>query len=193
MNNEEFEIKFLEVDVPSLEKKLLEIGATKTGEYDYTRTIFYFTENHVGGRDGWMRVRTDGQETTLTFKKSIKEKTEDGEMKNIGMNEIEIIVDNYERTCQMMKAMGLIEDKVEKNKRIRYTKGDVVFDIDFWPFIPTYLEIESTSYEKVKIGAKELGLDPEAGVIGTAGSVYKIYGFNVREYSSITFEGMVKK
>lgn len=190
---EEFEIKFLEVDVPALEQKLLEIGAEKVGEFDYTRTIFYMTEDHVGGRDGWIRVRTDGTETTLTFKKSIKEKAGDGTMRNVGMNEIEVTVDDYEKTCALIKAMGLKINKTEKNKRIRYTKGDVAFDIDFWPQLPTYLEIESTSYEKVKSAARELGFDPEQGMIGTAGSVYKKYGFDIDAYSSITFEGMIKK
>ncbi len=190
---EEFEIKFLEVDVPALEKKLVEIGAEKVGEFDYLRKIFYFNENHVGSEDGWIRVRTDGKETTLTYKKSIKEKLEDGTVKNTGMNEIEVIVDDYEKTCELINAMGLILNKTEKNKRIRYSKGDVVFDIDFWPFIPTYLEIESSSYEKTKIAAIEIGFDPNLGIIGSAGSVYKKYGFNINDYSAITFEGMIKK
>ncbi|HEV7702180.1 MAG TPA: CYTH domain-containing protein [Candidatus Paceibacterota bacterium] len=190
---EEFEIKFLEVDVAASEKKLLEIGAEKIGEFDYIRTIFYLTNEHEDDSKGWIRVRTDGRETTLTFKKNITQKSEDGSMKNVGMNEIEVIVDDYEKTCELMKAMGLIVNKTEKNRRIRYTKGDVAFDIDFWPQLPPYLEIESDSYEKVKNAARELGFHSEQGMIGTAGSVYKKYGFNVDDYSSITFESMIKR
>lgn len=190
---EEFELKFLEVNVPELEKKLLQIGGKKVGEYDYTRTIFHFYDLNMERSKGWVRVRTDGKEITLTYKENIKEKSEDGSMKNVGMKEIEVVVDDYKKTCELVKAMGFVLDSNEKNKRIRYQKGDVVFDIDFWPFIPTYLEIESSSFEKVKAAARELGFNPDAGIIGAAGTVYKKYGFNVDDYSSITFEGMIKK
>jgi len=190
---EEFEIKFLEVDVPELEKKLLSIGAKKVGEYDYSRTIFYSADTNMEKKKGWIRVRTDGRETTLAYKENIKEKQEDGSMKNVGMKEIEVMVDDYEKTCQLVKATGFLENQKEKNRRIRYVKGEVVFDIDFWPQIPTYLEIESSSFEKAKNAARELGFDPEIGIIGTAGTVYKKYGYNINDYSSITFEGMIKK
>lgn len=190
---QEFEIKFLEVDVPELEKKLLEIGAKKTSEYDYSRIIFDYPESDMYKRGGWIRLRTDGKEATLTYKESIKEKLDDGNMKNVGMKEIEIVVDDYERTNELLKAIGLVKKVEEKNKRIRYAKGDVTFDIDFWPFIAPYLEIESSSFEKVKNAANELGFDPEVGIIGSAGSIYKKYGYNTDDYSSITFEGMIKK
>ena len=189
---EEFEMKFLEVDVPELEKKLLDIGATKVGEFDYSRMIFHYPDSNMHKRGGWIRLRTDGKESTLTYKESIKEKLDDGSMKNIGMKEIEVKVDDYEKTYELIKAIGLVKQVEEKNKRIRYIKGDVVFDIDLWPFIPTYLEIESSSHEKAKEFAKKLGFEPQEGIIGSAGSIYKKYGINIDDYSSITFEGMVK-
>ena len=190
---EEFEIKFLEVDVKELERKLLSIGAKRVGEYDYSRVILDYLDGALHKKHGWVRLRTDGKNTTLTYKESIKEKLEDGNMKNIGMKEIEVVVDDYEKTYELLKMIGFAVKVKEKNKRLRYTKGDVVFDIDFWPSIPCYLEIESSSYKKVKDAARELGFNPEEGIIGTAGSVYKKYGFNIDDYSSITFEGMVKK
>lgn len=190
---EEFEIKFLEVDVPELEKKLLAIGAEKAGEFEYTRLILEDPELKMKGRHGWLRVRTDGKETTLTYKQSLKEKLGDGSLKNIGMKEVEVLVSDYEKTCKILEEIGLVIVTEEKNKRIRYVKGDVTFDIDFWPFIPPYLEIESISYEKARNAAEELGFSREEGQIGSAGSIYKKYGYNIDDYSSITFEGMIKK
>jgi len=190
---EEFELKFLEIDVSQLEKKLIEIGANKVGEFDYVRTNFDYPDFSMRKKHGWVRLRTDGKETTLTYKESIKEKLTDGSLKNVGVKEVEVLVNDYNKTFEILKALGLIVKVEEKNKRIRYIKNDVVFDIDSWPFIPTYLEIESTSYEKVKVGAQELGFNEEEGLIGSAGSIYKKYGFNVDEYSSITFDGMIKK
>ena len=191
---EEFEIKFLEVDVPKLEKKLLGIGASKVGEYDYLRANFDYPDLSMKNRHGWVRLRTDGTETTLTYKESIREKLKDGTEKILSVKEIEVVVDDYKKIYELLKAIGLVVKVEEKNRRTRYQKGDVVFDIDSWPFIPTYLEIESSSYEKVKASAAELDFDPEKGLIGSAGTVYKKYGYDdLDKYSSITFEGMIKK
>jgi len=66
---EEFEIKFLEINVPELEKKLIQIGAKKIGEYDYVRAVFDYPVFRLDTNNGWIRLRTDGKETTLTYKK----------------------------------------------------------------------------------------------------------------------------
>jgi adenylate cyclase class IV len=65
---EEFEIKFLEVDVPELEKKLLAIGAKKTGEYYYSTALFDYPDFRMDKDHAWLKLRTDGKETTLSYK-----------------------------------------------------------------------------------------------------------------------------
>lgn len=190
---EEFEIKFLEVDVPSLEKKLLEIGAEKVGEYDYSRAIFDYPDYKMREKHSWLRLRTDGVESTLTYKQSINEKLNNGEIKSVGMKEIEVKVDDYEKTYKLLKAVGFIARIEEKNKRVRYVKDDVVFDLDFWPFIPPFLEVESVSFEKAESGARELGFDPRNSFENSVKKVYKKYGYDIDDYSSITFGGMIKK
>ncbi len=190
---EEYEIKFLEVDVPELEKKLIKIGAKKVGEYDYSRAIFDYSDLNLDKRHAWVRVRTDGKESTLTYKERIGIKSNDGSIADDGMKEIEVEVENYEKTCQILLSIGLVVKIEAKNNRIRYAKGEVVFDIDFYPKIPPYIEIESSSLEKAQEAAEELGFDSQKGLICSAKQVYKKYGINLDDYSSITFEGMIKK
>jgi adenylate cyclase class 2 len=190
---EEFEIKFLEVDVPELEKKLVAIGARKVGEYEYSRVTFDYPDFRLDNMHAWVRLRMDGKVSTLTYKKRLGVKSNDGSIPDEGMKEIEVIVDSYEKTADILKSIGFIVKHQAKNKRTRYEKGDVVFDIDSWPQIPPYVEVESTSLEKAKDGARELGFNPEDGLICSVNQVYKKYGYNIIEYFSITFEGMVKK
>lgn len=190
---EEFEIKFLEVDVIELEKKLLEIGAKKVGEYDYTRVNFDYPDFSLRKIHAWIRLRTDGKETTLSYKQNLRSKIVGKDKENIGCKEIEVVVDDYNKTFELLKVMGFIVNVEEKNKRIRYAKDDVAYDIDFWPFIPPYVEIESTSHEKAYNAAKELGFNPKDGLIGSAGTVYKKYGYDLDDFSSVTFGGMIKK
>ena len=47
----------------------------------------------------------------------------------------------------------------QENKRIRYMLNGVELDIDFWPYIPPYLEIEGKSEEAVKDMVKLLEVD----------------------------------
>lgn len=191
---EEFEIKFLDIEVPALEKKLLEIGAEKVGTYNYIRALFDYPNLSMNERHSWVRLRTDGKETTLTYKEDIGIKMiSSGDSSDSRMKEIEISVDNYEKARELLLSMGLVVKREEKNKRIRYVKGNVVFDIDFWPQIPPYVEIESDSLESSRVGARELGFDPKDGLICSAKQIYAKYGFNKDEYSLISFEKMVKK
>ena len=42
----------------------------------------------------------------------------------------------------MLEEMGYKAHTYQENKRTRYMLDGVEFDIDSWPYIPTYLEIE---------------------------------------------------
>lgn len=190
---EEFEIKFLEVDVPKLEKKLLQLGAKKVDEYNYVRVLFDYPDFRLNEKHSWLRLRTDGKETTLTFKERIGVKSNDGSVADDGMKEVEVIVDDYEKTYELLKSIGLMVKIEERNKRIRYQKGEIVFDIDFWPQLPPYVEIESDSIEAVKNVATELGFNPKDGLVCSAKQVYRKYGIDKDEYSYISFEKMIKK
>ncbi len=190
---EEFEIKFLEVDVPELEKKLLNIGAKKVGEYDYIITLFDYPDLRLDKDHSWLKLRTDGKETTLSFKKRMGVKSSDGSIPDDGMQEMEIVVDDYQKTYAIFKALGFIVKREMGKRRVRYQKDKAVFDIDFWPQIPPYLEVESDSLENAKAAARELGFDPEKGLICSASNVFVKYGFNPNDYISMTPKGFVKK
>ncbi len=182
-------MQFLEVDVPALEKKLVSLGAEKVDTYDYSRAIFDYPDFRLNKADSWMKLRTDGKTVTLSYKQVIK----DASSVDVGMKEIEIIVSDYEKTKELLLAIGLVIKREEKNKRVRYKKEDTAFDIDFWPQVPPYVEIESSSMERVKYFARELGFDPNEGMIAGPAKIYKKYGYNLEEYSSVTFDGMIKK
>ncbi len=190
---EEFEIKFLEVDVPELEKKLLAIGAKKVGKYNYRRAMFDYPDWRLDKEHAWLRLRTDGKETTLTYKQRIGVRSKDGSIPDEGMKETEITVSDYQKTFQIMKSVGFIIKLEVESRRIRYEKDKVVFDIDFYPKIPPFVEIEADSLASVKATAWSLGFNPGEGLICSPTQVYNKYGIHLDEYSSITFEKFVKK
>ena len=76
-----------------------------------------------------------------------------------GMEEIEVIVSDFDKTAELILAMGFVEKFYQENKRIRWIKDGVEFDIDTWPELEPYLEIEATSWKKIDEAARELGLN----------------------------------
>ena len=187
---EEFEIKFLEVDVPEMEKKLLAIDAQKIGEYFYKRRHFDYPDLRLDKNHEWVRVRDEGDKVVMTHKKRINPREH---VKDSIIHEIEIEVSDYDKTCNILLAIGMVEKNYQESKRIKYKKGNVEYDIDFWPELKPYLEIEGESMEEVTTAAQQLGFDIKDSVKYTAWHMYKDKEINLLDYQQITFNGLVKK
>jgi adenylate cyclase class 2 len=80
-----------------------------------------------------------------------------------------------------------------EKKRIQYKKGNVIFDIDFWPRIPAFIEIEADSLENANAGAQELGFDLSKAFICSPSSIYVKYGINPNDYIKMNFKEFIKK
>ncbi len=190
---EEIEIKFLEVDVVFLEQKLHEIGAEKVGDFFYKRILFDFPDYRLDKTGQYIRLRDEGDKTTLTHKKQKNFISHEVTTKDVVILENEIIVSDFENTRKMLNDIGMIEDQYQENRRTRYVFDGVEIDIDSWPKIPTYLEIEGKTQEKVNEVATLLGFDLNDAVRYSAGAIYdRHYGIKMHEYSKVTFEEWVK-
>lgn len=188
---EEIEVKFLGIDSAALEAKLKEIGAEKTGEYFYKRRVFDYPDWRLDKGGAWLRLRTDGKKATLAFKKRIGIKADGGN--DDSMEEIETEVGDFEKTAALIMKLGFVEKHCVENRRTRWEKDGIEFDIDSWPNIPPYLEIETQTWEKIDEAINWLGLNAADKKIFSTNQVYKIYGINVDDYSVMTFETEVKK
>lgn len=191
--NQEFEVKFLDVDVPKLEEKLRSIGATKVGDYFYKRITFDYPNLSLMDKGAWLRLRDEGDRVTLTWKKRLGMKSHDGLTSDEGMEEIEVVVEDFQKTAAILRSIGMTDKFYQENKRERWKKGSVEFDIDGWPRLKPYLEIEGPSWKEVEASILELGLDPKDKKIFSTNQIYKLAGINELEYSKMTFEGFVKR
>jgi adenylate cyclase class 2 len=188
---EEIEAKFLDVDVEDLREKLKSLGAHLVGSYDYRRKLFDYPDYRLDNTHAWIRLRDEGEHVTLTYKERLG--AGEGQFGDLGMKEIEVIVSDFDQTESFLKAIGLIEKRYEENRRERWVWDGIVFDIDTWPLIPTYLEIEGSSWEAVEKAAFALGLSWETHMRSSANQVFKKYGLDNHDYSVITFDQQIKK
>ena len=141
----EYEIRVLDVNVDAMVKRIDSLGGVKVGDWFQKRYVYDTNPKHPSK---WYRLRTNGEETTLTYKNIEKNSID-------GTKELEIVVSDFEKTNEMMELLGYTHKGYQENKRIRYILDGVEIDIDSWPMIPTYMEIEGKNVEEVE---KVLGL-----------------------------------
>jgi len=190
---EEIEVKFLNIDVKKLQDKLADIGAQKVREYFYRRRVFDYPDYSLNSKGAWLRLRDEGEKVTMSFKQRLGMTSHDGSSNDVGMQEIEIIVSDFDKTAELILALGFVEKFYQENKRTRWVKDDVEFDIDTWPELEPYLEIEAPSWEKIGEAIMMLGFNPEDKKIFSTHQIYKLKGINELEYQRIAFDGLVKK
>ena len=180
----EFEARVLDINKELVIKKLEELGAKKIAEFDYKRRVYNFNPptDHK-----WIRLRTDGIKTTLTIKK-IESLSIDG------TKEMEIEVSNFEETNKMLEELGYKAHTYQENKRIRYILNDVELDIDSWPYIPTYLEIEGKSEESVKSMIKLLEVENDKVTTLDVQGVFKeFYNIDIADVPVVKFDEPLDK
>ena len=190
---EEVEIKFLNIDIPTMEEKLLSVGAEKVGEYFYRRRHFDYADESLDKKGEWIRVRDEGDKITMAHKKLLAYDKDIKVARDVIIEESEIEVSDFDTASNILYATGLIEKNYQENKRIRYKKGEVVYDIDTWPKIPTYLEIEGPTLGLVEDAALELGLDKADSVRYTAWQIYQDFGIELHDFRVVTFDEWIKK
>ncbi len=175
----EYEIRVLEIDKDELIKKLENLNAKFEKNYEYKRHVYDMVPPRKGE---WIRLRTDGYKTTLTYKKVTNEENIEG------TKEVEIKVDNLENTNEILNRMGYISKAYQENKRTKYILNNVEICLDSWPLIPSYLEIEGNSEKEVMEVLELLDIDEDKTTFLNCDSIYKeIYNINLDEIKNLTF------
>jgi adenylate cyclase class 2 len=190
---EEIEVKFLDIDVDEIQKKLKAIGAEKVGDYFYRRRTFDYPDLRLMKQGAWLRLRDEGDRVTLALKQRLGMVSFDGKTNDTGMYETEVIVSDFDKTAELLNLLGFKEKFYQENKRIRWRKGSTEFDIDIWPRIKPYLEIEAQSWADIDTATLALGFDPKDRKIFSTQQVYRLNGIDENDYQRMTFDEFVKK
>ena len=177
--NTEVEVRLLNINKDELIQKLEKLGAKFIGDWNQIRYVYDF--NPVDEHK-WIRLRTNGVETTLTIKE-IHDKTING------TKELEIKVDSIETTHLILEKLGYKRRSIQENKRIRYILNDVEIDIDTWPNLNTYVEFEGNSEEEIIKVMELLGYKYEDATTDDAQDIYMSLGYTQEDLNNLKFEG----
>jgi len=164
------EVKVLNIDVKAIEKKLLSFGAKKIKSNELMKEmIFDYPDYRIKKGENLLRLRKIGHDNILTFKHSIEKK------KFRVAEEYELKVDDGENMKSIFLGLGLILTKTREKKRTTYKSGNVFFEIDKYPQIPTYLELEGPKAE-INKWIKRLEINPGKATNMNVSEVIKFYG-----------------
>ncbi len=132
--------------------------------------------------DEFVRIRTDGQKATMTYKFRSRAK----ELSNT--DEIETEVKDFDKTVEIISK--ILKDKkpiYQENKVEKWNYKGVEIAILTWPLIKPYLEIEGKTEDDVRNAIKELNIKGEQ--IGNTNlvAVFDKYGHRGKDYGDLRF------
>ena len=188
---EEIEVKFLNINKEEIEKKLLVLGAVKVGDFFYRRSVFDYADLRLDKEGAWVRLRDEGDKVMLSFKQRLGMQGNSGN--DDGMYESETEVGNFDATADILRKIGLTDKFYFENKRTRYVLDGVEFDIDEWPLLSPYLEIEAKSWNDIDKAVALLGFNKEDAKKFSTTQIYALEGINDKDYQIMTFDKQIKK
>lgn len=191
----EYEATFYPINKDQLRQKLKKLGAKCIkSEFLMKRQVFHPPANTS---KGWVRLRDEGDKITLAFKVVEWRKRPQGKAKITDQKEIEIEVSDFNKTYELLEAIGCTQKSYQENKREIWDLNGVEICLDTWPGLKPIIEIESDSKEKTKQAAELLGFDWQDAVFDSIAYFYcqelNIARGTMLDYPIITFENPLKK
>lgn len=171
----EIECRLLNCNVKELLKKLRQLDAKFIGDWLQVRNCYDFTPVRP---NSWIRLRTNGQTTTLTIKEVNSTQID-------GTKECEIIVSDFQTTDELLNKLGYTARSRQENRRIQFVLDNVEIDIDFWPFIPPFVEFEAENQKQIESVCKKLGIDFCDTTSIDVEKIYNLYGYDLAKLPEI--------
>ena len=168
----EVELKILEVNVREMHERLMRLGARKVEQGLVHEVAFDFPDGRIKKRDELFRIRKYRKRTEITYK------TNSAHDKDfLDHDEYETVVEDFDTICKIMKLLGLKMVRDREKRRTSYVLGKVKIEIDKYPTIPAYMEIEG-SKKDIKDTLRRLGHSMKDTTNMTSTKVLRYYGKN---------------
>jgi hypothetical protein len=137
----------------------------------------------------WIRLRETNGKTTITIKHILNEELQaEYGTKMQPVLETEMEVPSIESGNAILEQLGFSFRNYQEKKRTTYVLDNTEIDIDSWPLIPPYLEIEGESDEQINKIVQKLELSYKEMVSCNTAEVYKKYGIDIYQFRELRFE-----
>lgn len=170
----EIEAKFINVNFSHLREKLKTLGAKLVfPERLMKRKNFDYPDRRIEKKGGWIRLRDEGDKITLSYKRLYDRSIN-------GTKELRLEVSSFAEAEKFLNEIGLEEKSYQETRRESWVLGSSEIEIDTWPWIPSFVEIEGVNESTVKDLAENLGFDWSKAKFGSVENIFQDY-FNVAD------------
>lgn len=152
---QEIETKVLDINKDEIIKKIITLGAQKIQETRLKVDWYQVKGTKEGVADWFLRIRSNSEgkhEVTWKAKSHV-----------LGIakiqKEINFLVEEPEKMADLFEEIGLEKYAHQEKDRTSFKYEKWQFDIDQYPGMPAFLEIESDSEESIKEALKMLSLE----------------------------------
>lgn len=163
--NTEIEVKVLHVDHEAVRTKLHELGATCEKPMRLMRRVT-FDSPAMKAKNGWARVRDEGDRVTMSYKQT-------DSLDIDGTKEIETTVGDFDAAVAIFKQLEIDGGSFQESKRESWRLGEAQIELDEWPWLDPYIEVEAPSVELVHEIVTSLGFDMSKTVAGDVMAAYR--------------------
>ena len=132
----------------------------------------------------WIRLRQTNNKTTIAVKHILAPNDTCIQQ----MLETELEVADINTANSLLEALGFFHRGDEEKERISYVLFDHQIDIDTWPGLPTYFEVEGTSEEDLKDFLSKLGYSLSDTVSCTVDEIYLQHGISILDRKTLRFK-----
>lgn len=186
----EIEVKVLNINSELIKEKLNKLNAKLVKKEFQINYMFDFENNLFFDKGGYVRIRNshdfihNKQKIVLTSKELISRE------KFKISKEIEFNSDDFESSKDFLLSLGLKLRRVDEKYRESYQLEQGLVEIDTWAGVPTYLEVEAETEEKVIEILSLLDFKLEDSTSMTLAEIMKHY--NIKD-DNRTFSAQDKK
>ena len=139
--------------------------------------------NNLINPNKWIRLRKSNEKVELTVK-HIFEKSSKKIQK---VREIEINVSDLDETNKLLESIGIVRRNYQEKVRYSYKYKTAEIEIDLWPMLEAYMEIECDDEKIIDEIIKKLEFDSKEIVSLNTEQLYKRKNINILEISDLKF------
>lgn len=171
--------------------EIFNMNKEKTLEILNSRELIEFIDKYKSTSKKWIRLRktieeADGKQkekTTLTIKHILKEDKSGIQQ----MQETEIEVSSFKETNELLEELGFSHRSYQEKRREKYILNEHEIDIDTWPKLPTYFEIEGKDKNDLENILNILGYSFADTISCTVDEIYKEKGIDINNIKELKF------
>lgn len=171
---------------------IFKITSTNIEQFLNNNALISFIDKFKINPHKWIRLRKTVEQTATSETKelvtlTIKHILKDNESSIQQMQETEIIVNSIEETNELLENLGFSYRSYQEKKRVKYLLNEHEIDIDTWPGLPTYFEVEGKDKNDLEKILNILGYSFKDAVSCTADELYKQIGIDINSMKELKF------